>query len=185
MTRQARFQFWLVLLTALAFALSAAGDASADFSKVPTWFRPAMTAKQQRDEVRAFQIANQAWAPLGGVMCAASVSYDDLRRTTRYGFDGTKDYLGLAFVDQCHVVLDLALVGDFPRWCSVIVHEWGHLVLGEHVAAFGGGAHSPDPSNVMYPVLSRTWPGCRRQEVLKPLARKSRVRYSAKIIKSS
>jgi hypothetical protein len=41
---------------------------------------------------------------------------------------------------DCHVSFNRLLGFDWPRFCTVLVHEFGHLT---------GHAHSPDPNNVM------------------------------------
>lgn len=58
---------------------------------------------------------------------------------------------------HCRVMLDRTLARDFvrgdswPMYCSMIVHEFGHLT---------GHDHSADPSDVMFPTLSVSIPSC-------------------------
>jgi hypothetical protein len=45
------------------------------------------------------------------------------------------------------------LEANWPMFCSMLVHEFGHLT---------GRLHSDDPNDIMYPTLSdlNLWPGC-------------------------
>lgn len=46
---------------------------------------------------------------------------------------------------NCAIVFNSRRWESFPRYCAVMVHEYGHL---------DGKHHSADPWSVMYPVLS-------------------------------
>lgn len=59
--------------------------------------------------------------------------------------------VGLADVVHCEIDVDRsALWGPAGEACMVAVHEYGHLL---------GFGHSPDPNDVMYPLLREpAWP---------------------------
>lgn len=54
---------------------------------------------------------------------------------------------------DCSVVLNAAVAFDWPKLCTVLVHEYGHLT---------GHRHSPNPRSVMYAYYVRPYPPCAR-----------------------
>lgn len=52
---------------------------------------------------------------------------------------------------DCSITFNAAEPWTWPRFCTVMVHEYGHLT---------GHPHSTDPGDVMYPLLVRIDPVC-------------------------
>ncbi|MDX6730659.1 MAG: Matrixin, partial [Baekduia sp.] len=67
---------------------------------------------------------------------------------------------------DCEITLSLRDDWDWPKLCSVVVHEVGHLAGHDHV---------DDPDDVMYPIYVRAVPEClttpEPAEVAPPVAR--------------
>lgn len=71
-----------------------------------------------------------------------------------------RPYLAVAQPWRCRIVLNrrrLHDLRDWNRFCTVMVHEEGHLK---------GLGHSRDPRNVMYPRYVRPLPACIRHKVV-------------------
>ncbi len=68
---------------------------------------------------------------------------------------------------NCTVTLSTSYTQTPQERCSTLVHEFGHLT---------GHAHSPDPTNVMYPELVRIFPPC--MAVAPPKKHRKRRRHA-------
>lgn len=59
--------------------------------------------------------------------------------------------VGLADLGDCSILVDPARFTFSGAACTVVVHEYGHLI---------GKVHSSDPNDVMYPVLRKAVEPC-------------------------
>ena len=96
---------------------------------------PAMAAAEN--------VAHTYWgdaAPCGGQV---DIQWTDLTTDTNAistWSNPTSAYDNPKQNSDCHIALNRLLEFDWSRFCTVLVHEFGHLT---------GHAHSPDPNNVM------------------------------------
>lgn len=65
-----------------------------------------------------------------------------------------EDAMGAAWTETCTIAYEDIAWRAYPvEFCQVIVHEWGHLMLGDAYFLSVNAtdpAHSPDPHNVMH-----------------------------------
>lgn len=55
---------------------------------------------------------------------------------------------------DCAIEFNQTVTYDWPTFCTLMVHEYGHLT---------GHRHSANPADIMYPVYVRSIPACRRR----------------------
>jgi hypothetical protein len=124
---------------ALLSALVGAAGASAADSPVDV-FGPATAP-----ETLAREIAVAYWGvdPCGGQVTIVWTDQDpDLNATAVWG-NAVGDYTDALSNDQCQIRFNPEVAFTWPKFCTVMVHEYGHLA---------GHDHSDDPRDVMYPL---------------------------------
>ena len=92
----------------------------------------------------ALALATQHWGtpPCGGQQSIAwSVQAPDVNAVSQWS-NPMDSYLRPALNADCSIALNPAAEWDWPKLCTVVVHEVGHL---------DGQQHSADPSDVMSP----------------------------------
>ncbi|HWH12764.1 MAG TPA: matrixin family metalloprotease [Solirubrobacteraceae bacterium] len=82
-------------------------------------------------------------APCAGVISVGWGSLDPSINATSTWFNPVAAYGNAAANTQCSIVFNTAQAFTWPMFCTVMVHEFGHL---------DGNQHVTDPTNVMYPV---------------------------------
>jgi hypothetical protein len=103
--------------------------------------------------IQAELIATKYWgaSPCGG---AVSVSWTDLDPSINGSstwWNPVSAYGNAGANSQCKITLNQVQDFDWPMFCTVIVHEVGHLL---------GQQHTTDPASVMYPVYVSPIPQC-------------------------
>jgi hypothetical protein len=96
----------------------------------------------------AQQIAVEKWGP---PPCDAPVVIGMEPRDTDLAFASWTDDLGLQ--RECKVVFTTTRDWAWPDYCTVMVHEYGHL-------GPWGNHHSDNPESVMWPYLGLHFPPC-------------------------
>jgi hypothetical protein len=152
----------LVLLAALACAGTARADdapVTAPAARWPVGGTGIRTAMSLGAEHWGFSPCRGkvavAWAPLSAGINAESSWSNDVDPFLQPSRNG-----------DCEITLSLRDDWDWPKLCSVVVHEVGHLAGHDHV---------DDPDDVMYPIYVRAVPEClttpEPAEVAQPVAR--------------
>jgi hypothetical protein len=104
-----------------------------------------------------------AWAPLSAGLNAESSWSNDVDPFLQPSRNG-----------DCEITLSLRDDWDWPKLCTVLVHELGHLAGHDHV---------DDPDDVMYPTYMRPVPEClatpEPAEAAQPSARPAAPKASA------
>src|SRR5438270_4110279 len=54
---------------------------------------------------------------------------------------------------DCHIAFNSRVTFTWSRFCTIMVHEYGHLTGHDHV---------PDPNSIMYARPRIIWPACER-----------------------
>lgn len=95
-------------------------------------------------------LARQHWHtdPCGGQVTIAYRAMPPIRNAE--SVYTTTDGNPASFGD-CSITFNSAESWTWPRFCTVMVHEYGHLA---------GHDHSSDPADVMFPTLVRIAPEC-------------------------
>lgn len=125
----------VLLAAAFACALTAARAQAAAPDVEFAVGSPAMTAAEA--------IAKAYWGGADACGGAVDVQWTDLALNTNAvstWSNPTSAYDNPRENSDCHVSFNRLLGFDWPRFCTVLVHEFGHLT---------GHDHSPDPNNVM------------------------------------
>jgi len=107
------------------------------------------TATAETRQGRALDVAEETW----GDPCPGSVDVD---------FEGMPSWVMARAIERrgsggarlgCRIVLNDEMRWPFAKFCSVVVHEYGHLA---------GRPHSDDPESVMYRAYREPFAPCRR-----------------------
>jgi matrixin len=127
-----------LLLAIAALILGAAGTASAAGSPATRWPAGGSTLRA------ALSLGAEHW---GMTPCRGrvTISWDALGSATNAQSSWANDvdpYLQPSFNTDCEIALSLQVDWDWPKLCTVIVHEAGHLTGHDHV---------DDPHDLMYP----------------------------------
>jgi matrixin len=133
------------LLATVALALLAAAPAArAD---------DAAFAPGTANEARARDVARAAWGaePCDGQATIAWLDQDPQLNATAIWDNPIGDYADALLNQDCQIRFNPGVAFDWPRYCSVMVHEYGHLL---------GHPHSPDPADVMYRLYLRPIAAC-------------------------
>jgi hypothetical protein len=133
-------------LALAALALAAAPAAHA--ADPATDFAPGSAAA-----VGAADVATAYWgsAPCGGNVAITWAALAETINATSTWTNPVGAYDAPDRNDNCAITFNVALAWDWTRFCSILVHEYGHL---------GGRAHSSDPGDVMYPYYERPVDRC-------------------------
>jgi hypothetical protein len=128
--------------------LSAGEGAHADEAPASSRYAVGSTAM-----VTAQEIARSYW---GTEACGGAVDIvwgnDDLSINARsYWANPKSAYDHPELNEQCRIVFNGDLDFSWEKFCSVFVHEYGHLV---------GKPHAPDGPDVMSPIYRRALPVC-------------------------
>lgn len=103
--------------------------------------------------VGAEWIALEHWgvSPCSGVVTVAWAPLDPTVNATSNWWNPDAAYGNPAANSQCTITFNLNQDFDWPMFCTVMVHEIGHLV---------GQQHSTDQASVMYPTYVGPIPEC-------------------------
>jgi hypothetical protein len=141
---------WIVaMVIAMAgFAVAAHGGTASTL--VPVSQRYAANGPAMRDAQR---IARAFWhaSPCDGRVTIAWVSEDPFVNASSTWRNPVSDYGAPRRNRDCRVVLNAGVRFDWPKLCSIVVHEYGHLT---------GHPHSHDPDSVMSPIYRRPVTAC-------------------------
>ncbi len=125
-------------------AAGTAATASADASAFPV-----NSAAMAKAELIAVEYWNTT--PCSGQVSVSWGSLDPTINASSNWWNPTEAYGNAAANSQCSIVFNQYQKFDWPMFCSVMVHEIGHLTGHEHVA---------DKTSVMYPVYIAPIPQC-------------------------
>jgi hypothetical protein len=103
--------------------------------------------------VRAELIAVEYWnsSPCGGDVSVSWAALDPSINATSNWWNPTQAYGNAAANSNCTITFNQAQAFDWPMFCTVMVHEIGHLTGHQHVT---------DATSVMYPVYVTPIPQC-------------------------
>lgn len=103
--------------------------------------------------VQAELIAVKYWntSPCGGVVSVSWAPLDPSINAASTWWNPVAAYGNASANSQCKITLNQVQDFDWPMFCTVMVHEIGHLV---------GQQHSTDQTSVMYPVYVAPIPEC-------------------------
>ncbi len=95
--------------------------------------------------IEAELIATRYWgvSPCGGVVAVSWAPLDPSINGNSTWWNPASAYGNAGANAQCAITLNQSQAFDWPMFCTVMVHEIGHLV---------GQQHSTDATSVMYPV---------------------------------
>jgi hypothetical protein len=104
-------------------------------------------------EARARDIARATW---GGEPCGGQVTISWMDRSPSINASAIWGYAVDLYADpelnvQCQIRFNPAARFDWSKFCTVMVHEYGHL---------SGHAHSEDPHDLMYAYYEGPIPAC-------------------------
>jgi hypothetical protein len=139
----------LVSLAMVPLALMSFGDgARADEPPSSVRFAvgsPAMLAAQD--------LARRTWGtdPCGGVVDVSWGTDDPSINARSYWANPQSAYDAPELNVQCRIVFNALLSFDWPKFCTVLVHEYGHLA---------GHPHSADGPDVMSPIYRAPLASC-------------------------
>ena len=118
---------------------------------------PALAATASPAPARALQAAQTfAQSHWGATPCAGriAISWMTLRANTNamstWG-NPVGQYADASSNTDCAIAFNVAASWDRAKLCSVVTHEYGHLL---------GHAHSSDPADTMYPYYLAPIAGC-------------------------
>ena len=103
---------------------------------------------------RAQAIAERKW---GEVPCSGDVEiwWDALDDTDTLAVSFWRGgWREIAERWRCRAIFNTQVAFTWPMFCSIVVHEYGHLL---------GYEHSANPRSVMYPEYVRAYGPCRRR----------------------
>lgn len=137
-----------------ALVLASAAHAAVSLPVAVAVADPAVTfAIGSPAEVEARQVAVAHWGvdPCGGQV-ALSWGVDDPGVNARASWSNAiSPYANAGQNGQCAVVFNRGQAFDWPKFCTIVVHEYGHL---------SGEIHSTDGPDVMSPVYHSPSPDC-------------------------
>jgi hypothetical protein len=141
-----------VLICVLAFAYSAMAPAGrADVAAAPSvTFALGSAAMQQAERLA---VAHWGVPVCGGVVDIKWTTLDSpINATSSWlATDPNAPFADPANNTQCEIDLNIAQSFDWPKFCTVVIHEFGHLT---------GHEHSPDPNDIMSPYYTQPAPEC-------------------------
>ena len=150
----ARVSFFLAILKALvlavvSLALIGFGE-SARADDVPASIRYAVGSPGM---LTAQDLARRSWGgdPCGGVIDISWGVDDPSINARSYWANPQSAYDAPTLNVQCRIVFNTLLSFDWPKFCTVLVHEYGHLA---------GHPHSVDGPDVMSPIYRAGLPAC-------------------------
>ncbi|MGI8801152.1 MAG: matrixin family metalloprotease [Solirubrobacteraceae bacterium] len=131
----------------------AAVHAAADSSGAAATHNLARFAVDSPAMVQAELIAVEYWnaSPCGGVVKVGWTSLDPTVNATSDWWNPVAAYGNAAANTGCSIALNQDQSFDWPMFCSVMVHEIGHLTGHEHAA---------DPASVMNPTYTHPIAQC-------------------------
>jgi hypothetical protein len=137
------------LLLAAILSCSLAGVALAGTQSVPSRFAvgsPGLTLAQN------LAIAHWGWSPCNGsVSVVWKRQASDINAMSVWSTLGTDPYGDPQDNQDCEIDLNPAATWDWPKLCSVVVHEYGHLT---------GHDHDPHPGRLMSAIYTTSTPEC-------------------------
>jgi hypothetical protein len=139
--------------SATAGPSSGAHHSAADSAAASTQSNVTEFAVNSDAMVRAELIAVEYWnsSPCGGVVGVSWASLDPSINATSDWWNPTEAYGNPAANSSCTITFNEVQAFDWPMFCTVMVHEIGHLTGHQHVT---------DESSVMYPIYVAPIPQC-------------------------
>jgi hypothetical protein len=137
---------WAAAITAAAAALCCSAPALAADPAVE--FAPGSPAA-----TAAVELADSYWntTPCGGTVSIVWTALSTSTNATSTWSNSVSEYDAPERNVDCQIVFNSALVWDWTRFCSILVHEYGHL---------DGRPHTDDADDVMYPYYERPVAQC-------------------------
>jgi hypothetical protein len=129
----------------------------------------------------AITIAQRYWGAdaCGGVVTLSWSTADPPSINARAGWFNPVDFYAAPELNHdCSIVFNANAWLPWPRFCTVVVHEWGHLT---------GHPHSADPNDVMAPVMRAPLPVCAAvpdPASARPTARSASTRSGDRLVES-
>jgi hypothetical protein len=118
---------------------------------------------------QSIAVAHWGWNPCGGnVVLTWKRQADDINALSLWSTLGADAYADPADNQDCEIDLNPAATWDWPKLCTVVVHEYGHLT---------GHDHDAHPGRLMSAVYSTPLPEC--TTTAEPRARTSRAPATA------
>jgi hypothetical protein len=144
-------RLWRPRFAGLALALSAAllpAAAQADDTPASARYGPGTAG-----EATAWQIARDAWGveACGGAVTVGWGVLDPMVNARSDWKNATDAFANPKANVQCTITFNSTLSFTWEEYCTVMVHEYGHLV---------GQRHSEDEHSVMYPSYVEAFPAC-------------------------
>lgn len=101
----------------------------------------------------AAQIARDHWqaTPCGGTVDIAWTGMSEVTNATSSWSNPVSAYDASEQNTRCQIAFNETLAWDWTRFCSILVHEYGHLT---------GHAHADDGADVMYAYYTRPVAAC-------------------------
>src|SRR4051812_31710395 len=122
----------------------------------------------------AVDIAKNFWqaAPCGDQVAIKWMSLPSTTNASSYWANPVDQYTAPEQNTSCEIAFNSALTWDWTRFCSILVHEYGHL---------SGHAHSTDAADVMYPYYLKPVPECEAAAATQPAVQPAVVAAAASL----
>ena len=128
--------------------------AAAAFSAAPAYADPATDFAAGSAPVQAAtDVAKSYWSttPCGGNVSIVWMPLTDSTNATSTWSNPVGQYDAPEQNSNCQIAFNSSLTWDWTRFCSILVHEYGHL---------SGKPHSADAADVMYPYYEKPVDQC-------------------------
>jgi hypothetical protein len=101
---------------------------------------------------QSLAVARWGWSPCGGdVRISWKRQAGDINAMSVWSTLGADPYADPQHNQDCEIELNPAATWDWPKLCTVVVHEYGHLT---------GHDHDDHPGRLMSPIYTTPAPEC-------------------------